>query len=199
MREPGKLTDEMVRAAVAGAGPERARVLKAIEPCVEMMIVDRLRPTPGQSDAVQDIKQDALLALTAGLSRLRTRTVAGLKQFARRIVRTIVSDWLNTRPGLKSLDSTVSRPSGTRRLVEIIAGSGTSPSSAARRAELVQGFWDAVEELKPEYREILKLAFREHLDKTRDIGERLGISREAASMRLKRALEAVQQILNSRS
>ncbi|HQL53404.1 MAG TPA: hypothetical protein PLQ87_01750, partial [Phycisphaerae bacterium] len=65
--------DTEVAAAAAGAKDARTRVLGLLAPRVRLMVLARLNPTILQGAAVDDVAEDVLLAVLAGLPRLEVR------------------------------------------------------------------------------------------------------------------------------
>jgi RNA polymerase sigma factor (sigma-70 family) len=192
------LMDDEVRAATEGSQRDFARIAEAILPQIRLMVLARLVPTARQIAAVDDAVQEVMLALTEGISRLERRTVGGLKAFASGIVANKVADRLRRpeagecSPRVQSLDSTVATLSDAGHLWQFLSISGTSPSSAAGRDELVAKLFSELGTLKPEYREVIMLALVDELP-TRAIAEKMGMSRNAVAMLLKRASKALRQ------
>ncbi len=197
-----ELTDDLVAAAVNGAQADTTRMLELVSPQVELMVTARLSPTPGRLHDVQEISQLAMVALNRGLPRLRIRTVRGLRAFMSGIVARKVADHLKRRgegdltgPRATSLDTSVSRMSGTGPLWQLLSASGRSPASEAARGELFERVMIELGQLKPEYREAITLAFFDQMT-TRDIADRMALSRPAASMLLLRAVNALRRSMN---
>ncbi len=197
-----ELTDDLVTAAVNGAQADTTRMLELVSPQVELMVTARLSPTPGRLHDVQEISQLAMVALNRGLPRLRIRTVCGLRAFMSGIVARKVADHLKGRgegdltgPRPGSLDTTVRRTSGTGPLWQLLSASGRSPASEAARGELFERVMIELGQLKPEYREAITLAFFDQMT-TRDIADRMAMSRPAASMLLLRAVNALRRSMN---
>ena len=197
-----ELTDDLVAAAVNGKQADTTRMLELVSPQVELMVTARLSPTPGQLHDVQEISQLAMVALNRGLPRLRIRTVRGLRAFMSGIVARKVADHLKGRgegdltgPRPGSLDTTVRRMSGTGPLWQLLSASGRSPASEAARGELFERVMIELGQLKPEYREAITLAFFDQMT-TRDIADRMALSRPAASMLLLRAVNALRRSMN---
>jgi RNA polymerase sigma factor (sigma-70 family) len=192
------LTDEVVRAASEGSREQFARVAEAMLPQVRLMVLARLHPTKAQRPAVDDITQEVMLALNEGITRLRERTVGGLKAFVSGIAANKVpKSFKRIRAGengrrVQSLDSTVVTLSGAGPLWQLLSISCTSPSSAAGRGELVARFFSELGRLKLEYREVITLALIDELP-TRAIADKMGMSRNAAAMLLKRACNTLQR------
>jgi RNA polymerase sigma factor (sigma-70 family) len=201
-----QLSDEVVRAAAEGSQPHLDQIAQAVAAQVRIMAAARLSPDPNRYDAIDDVAQASLYALVTGIHRLETRTVAGLRAFLSSIVSRKVVDHLRevarrTRaPGSPraSLDSTVSALPEAGPLWEFLSADGSSPASAAARAESVEKLLAELGRLKPEYREIVTLAFFDQLP-TAEIAQRLGISRPAASMLLIRALRTLRRNLTGSS
>lgn len=196
------LTDDVVCAAAEGSRDQFARVAEAMLPQVRLMVLARLVPTIAQRPAVDDITQEVMLALAEGITRLRERTVSGLKAFVSGIAANKVAKSLKrTRAGengqrVQSLDSTVATLSDAGPLWQFLSVSATSPSSAAGRSELAALFFSELGKLKLEYRQVITLALIDELP-TRDIAQRMGLSRNAAAMLLKRACEALRRGMSS--
>lgn len=196
-----RLTDPVVRAAVGGSQPDLARVLEAIGAQVRLMVAARLSPTPAQFHAVEDIIQQAMIALATGISRLDSPTVSGLRAFASGIVRHTVCGFLSRHddgdsngPVTASLDSTVANISDVGPLWQFLSASGTSPSDAASRAEQITRVMAELGRLKPEHREVINIAFLGQVSLT-ETARQMGISRPAASMLLARALNTLRRSL----
>ena len=192
------LTDDNVRAAVAGSRPDVARVAETLLPQVRLMVAARLSPTPAQLDAVDEITQEAMLSLTAGIARLKNQSVDGLRGYLSGIVMRKVAGVLQGRDkGLRgltvrSLDSTAASFSHAEPLWQFLSASGTSLCTKISRAELTEKLLAALGNLKTEYREIITLAFFDQLSMT-TIASQRNISRPAASMLLIRAVQTLRQ------
>ncbi|MFN3193535.1 MAG: sigma-70 family RNA polymerase sigma factor [Aureliella sp.] len=78
-------------------------------------------------------------------------------------------------------------------VVDMLAGSLTSPHSAAIRAELRKAVQELIDEMSPTDREIIRLRHEELLTND-ECAERIGISRSAASKRYIRAIIRLRSI-----
>lgn len=199
------LTDEVVQAASGGSTVECERVAQALAPQVRLMVMARLSPTPAQFHAVEDVTQAALTSLTAGLERLNHQTVPGLRAFVSTIVARRVADHLRARRPvavaggrIRSLDSSVGDYSDAGMLWQFLSASGTSPPSAAERADELRLVMEELGHLKPEHREVVTFAFFDQLP-TSEIATRLDISRPAASMLLIRAVKTLRRNITGSS
>jgi RNA polymerase sigma factor (sigma-70 family) len=194
MSDAWELTDEVVRRAAEGAEPERTRVLEMLVPQVRTSVIARLSPTPVLFDAVDDLTQEVLAALTASIAKLRNRTVAGFYGWVSMIVRHKVCDLLKRRAQAvaQSLDSTVSGSSGSYCLWQLLSGGGDSPASIMARAEQVAGLISALGQLEPRHREIITLGVFDHLP-TDEIAAQLNLAPAAARQLLRRALLALER------
>jgi RNA polymerase sigma factor (sigma-70 family) len=196
----GELTDGAVRAASEGAQTELGRVLEAMYHQVRLMVVARLSPAPARLGTVEEVTQQVMVALAAGIWRLENRTVVGLKAYASGIVVHKVSDALGGRiggkadPGLVSLDSTVTSLSQAGPLWQFLSVSGTTPPSAAERSEQAARLIHELGRLKREHREVITLAFFDQVPMS-EISGRMSISRPAASMLLIRAVQALRRAM----
>lgn len=199
------ITDDQVARSAEGSSEDTDRVLRAMEPQVRLMVAARLSANRAQHHALDEIAHLAMVGLSEGIGRLENRTVNGLKAFASVIVGRRVSDYLRRRGGAKnrgaaaaSLDSTVSGLSGGLPLGQLLSAGGKTPSSAAAQADETAAVLEGLAALKPEYREVITLAIFDQLP-TRDIAERMNISRPAASMLLIRAIKTLRRNLTGSS
>jgi len=199
-----ELSDEVVRGAAGGSRNDFTHVARAMEPQIRLMVVARLSPTPAQFDAIDEIVQQVMVALTEGISRLENRSVGGLKTYSSRIVSHKVADFINHRRegkltlGIASLDSVVDALSGAGPLWQVLSSGGKSPPSAAVRAEQTSRLMAELGRLKPEHREVITQTFFDQLP-VREIAEQMGTSRAAVSMLLIRAVQTLRRnLLGSR-
>ena len=199
----GALTDETVCAAAAGSRPDVARVAETLQPQIRLMVAARLCPTPAQLDAVDEITQEVLLALTMSISRLEGRTVDGLRAYLSGIVMHKVAgalqrqrrDGVGGRPA-RSLDSTIASLSQAGPLWQFLSASGTSLCTAVARAEMTERLIGSLGRLQAQYREIITLAFFDQLSVS-EIARQQGSSRPAVSMLLIRAVQMLRQAMTA--
>jgi RNA polymerase sigma factor (sigma-70 family) len=199
MLGPAHLSDEVVVRAAGGSQEDLHRLLEALEGQVRLMVAARLIPRPAQHHAAEDLVQQALTAVAEGIGRLEIRTGAGLRAFTSKIVAHKVSDYLQGRgssprggPPVRSLDTTIGSTSQVGPLWQFLSVSMASPATAAERAEQAARVVEELGSLKQEQREVLILAYFDGLS-TAEIGQRLGLSRNAASMLLLRATRALRR------
>ena len=192
------ITDDVVRSAKAGSKDDLARLAEAVQPQVRLMIAARLSPRPCQFDAIDDLVQEVLTALTAAIGRIESLTVDGLRAYLSGVVSRQVALFIRTQDARpvgcgspRSLDSTVASLSNAGPLWQFLSSSGTSPLSAAARAEQAVRLLRELGRLNDDYREVITLAFFDQLSPG-EIGGRLGLSRGAASMLLIRAMRALR-------
>ena len=198
MHEVRQLVDDTVRRAAQGELADRERVAEALAPQVHAMVAARLSPHAGQLDAAEEIAQQAMVAVVESLPSLANRTVGGLKSLASVIVTRRVVDFLRGRKGARlagrpvaSLDTTVADHSHVGRLWEFLSAGGPTPLSVVREADQWSLVLTELGQLRKSHREIITLAFFDQLS-TREIAERVGISRRAASMTLLRAVRELR-------
>lgn len=199
MENQPELTDEMVAAAAGGSREAVERIVLAMVDRIRLMAYARLNPAAGKSELVEDITQESMESLLRGLPTLQNHTVGGLRSFASTVVTRRVADAIRDpagagrgRPAPRSLDSTVAQFSSVGPLCQFLAGSGTSPLSAADRDEQFQRAMTELCHLKEEHRTIITLAFFDQLA-TGEIASHLGVTRQAAAMTLLRAVRALRE------
>ena len=200
-----QLDDETVAAAIEGHRQAVDRLVGAMTPQVRLMVMARLSPTPAQYGHVEELAQSVMVALLENLARIERRTLAGVKAYTSTIAARAVADLLRNpggagrgKPGPLSLDTTVAGASGAGPLHQFLSATGTSPLSAAARADQLQATLAELGRLKPEYREVITLAFFDQLA-TSQIAELLGTTRPAASMILIRAIKTLRRNLTGTS
>lgn len=161
-----ELTDAVVGAAVEGARAARAEVFGVLGPRVRLMVAARLSPTPEQFAAVDDIAQEVMAALARELPHLVHRTVGGLNAFVSGIVTRQVALSIRRQGFARdagghpvSLDSTIAGISSGGPLWQFLSAGGTSPRTAAERAEQARLLMTALGRVKPEHRAVITLAF----------------------------------------
>lgn len=194
-----EITDDLAVAAAEGAPGAVAQLLEALRPQVRRMVMVRLRPTAAQSRALDDLADQALLALAAGLGRLERCTVAGVKAFLSGIVTHKVADFITAdgkakhgEPAIRSLDSAVTGSSGGELLCDFLSASATSPLSAVDRAEQISRLMSGFARLKDTHQQVITLAFFDQLP-VAEIGQQMGLTPAAASMLLIRAVRTLRQ------
>ncbi|MBU0616078.1 MAG: sigma-70 family RNA polymerase sigma factor, partial [Planctomycetes bacterium] len=168
-----------------------------------LMVAARLCPTPAQLDAVDEITQEVMLALTTSISRLESQTVDGLRAYLSGIVMHKVAGALRQQQrdgaagrSLRSLDSTVASLSQAGPLWQFLSASGTSLCTAVARAEMTERLIGSLGRLQAQYREIITLAFFDQLSVS-EIARRQGTSRPAVSMLLIRAVQMLRQAMTA--
>jgi len=193
------ISDDLIERAAAGSAADLERLTVSVQPQIRLMVVVRLTPKPPQFDQVDDIVQDVLVGLTEGLRALQTRTLDGLRAFLSGIASRQVALFLRREAqrepaghALQSLDSTIASSSNAGPLWQFLSSSGTSPVSAADRDERVARLLAELGALPSEYREVITYAYADQLTPS-EIGRRMGLSRNAASMLLLRASGALRQ------
>lgn len=191
----GELEDDLVAAAVGGSKAALEQLLPALTPRIRAMVVTRLSAAPGCYHTTQELTQNALIALTDGISRLERPTVAGLNAFLSGIVTHKVRDALR-RPDLAgggpaSLDSQAAAGSSIGPLWRTIAGEDPTPSGEAVAGELQERLLEHLGRMHPRHREVIILSLIDRLD-TDAIAKRMELTRRGAAMLLLRAVESLK-------
>jgi len=199
METRAELSDVEVIEAVAGERAAIEVVARSMSDRVRLMVFARLNPSANDLAALDDITQQSMEALMAGLPTLKLTTAAGLRSFASTIVSRRVADHLRDPVGVgrgrrvpASLDSTVAGLSSAGPLWQFLSASVTSPLSAAVRENQLERVMRELAQLRDEYRTVITLAFFDQLS-TAQIAEQTGTTRPAAAMTLMRAIRALRE------
>jgi RNA polymerase sigma factor (sigma-70 family) len=189
----------MVRTATNGSPADRGLLLERLAPQLRAMVLVRLSPNQNQWQAVDDLSQQAMASVAQGLPGLRNPTVGALNAYASTIVSRAVADFLRQHASTgascpRSLDSSIHGTAGCVFLRDLLSASSLTPGAAAVQAEDMRRAILALGTLRPDYREIITLAFFDQLGLA-EIAERLGLSRPAASMSLTRAMKTLRRRL----
>ena len=205
METLAELTDDSIAEAVQGSSTAIDRVVAAMNDQVRLMVYARLNPSAAQRGHVEELTQQSIAALLQGLSGLKVRTLPGLRAFSSTIVARRVADHIRNPAGigrgkaaLASLDSTMGYASAAGPLWQFLSAGATSPLSAAAREDQVQRTMSELAHLREEYRAAITMAFFDQLS-TAQIAERMGTTRQAASMLLLRAVKALRKRLTGAS
>ena len=190
-----ELSDDQVAEAIAGSTSAQAAVMEALAGQVKAMVAVRLAATPGQSHLVEDLSQQALIAILESFSKIKRPSVVALKGFASTIVTRKVCDFLRSRKSQRqglSLDSTVHFLSTNAHWRDVLPASDTTPRSRAGRAELLRLAHGELKHMKDSYQQVLTLALVDQLPVS-EICTQMGLSRAATSMLLFRAMRALKK------
>jgi len=192
------MTDSAVVAAAGGSSEALSLLAAAVLPRVRFMVAARLSPTPAQWDAVEEITQSTMLALTQGVDRLNCRTSAGLNAWLSGVVSHKVADYLAQRgstpppPAQPAAGVLAADFQSVASVWQTITGRVPTPSSIAQRAEQIESLMSELGRLKDDYREVITYAFFDQLTTAR-IAERMGRTRPAVSMLLIRAVKELRR------
>lgn len=198
------ISDVEVAAAVQGDAEARNRLLGLLGPQVRAMVAIRLAPRPAQWHTAEDLAQQAMTDLIEAIGRLKQPVAACLRRTASTIVERRVADLLRDagpqRPAAEaSLDATIPMDGSTLRpLITLLASTGVTPQSAAARSESIGRLLAELGKMRPVYRHVITLAFFDQMS-TVEISEYLGLSREAGSMLLLRAMRTLRRNLTGDS
>jgi len=198
------ISDADVASAVKGHGEARNRLLALLGPQVRAMVAIRLAPRPAQWHTAEDLAQQAMTDLIEAIGRLEQPVAACLRRVASTIVERRVADLLKNagpqRPVAEaSLDATIPMDgSSLKPLVTLLASTGVTPQSAAARSESIGRLLAELGKMRPLYQHVISLAFFDQMP-TAEIADYLGISRQAGSMLLVRALKTLRRNLTGDS
>lgn len=147
----------------------------------ERQLDDRLRIKVAASDLVQQ----SLLEATNGFARFRGRTEAEVRVWLAKILRHNLADAAKEFHG--SQRRSLEREQNLSGLSEQRSRGQLTASSICRRQEQDEALEDAIQKLPERYREAIMLRHRDEMSWCQ-VGERLGITSEAARKLWTRAL-----------
>ncbi len=197
------LTNELVAAAAAGDAIAIDRLIRWTIPAIRDLALVRLAARPGRFHTVEEIVQETAQAIANGVGRLSEPTVIRYKAYVRGIVDHKVADHLRRAAhalpfvdDLRAAGDTLSGLESRTGLLEMFGASTAGPGTKVARNEQVAAVVLAVARLAPDHNEAIELAFFCGLT-TAEMGEQLGIGRNAAAMRLLRAIRALKREMGS--
>lgn len=179
-----------------------AQAFSQHRPKLERMIQFRLDPRLHGRVDCEDVLQDAYLAAAQRLAHFADDSAESLFVWLRLIVAQTLVDVHRRHLGAQirdaarevSLHGGAGAQSTSLSLASLLAGSLTSPSFAAVRAETLQRLQHALDTMDPIDREVLALRHFEELSNS-EVAAVLGIQQKAASIRYVRALKRLKEIL----
>lgn len=194
----GQLSDADVVAA-ANSRDALEHLVVRIVPRVRLMVTARLGGRPEKRHLVPDLTQIVLSAVSSRIGTLERQSVGGLNAFVSAIVDNNVADCIRGRGQFRgergravSLDGHVVDLSSAMPLWQALSLSGVSPPSAVGREESIDQMLQTLESLPERQRRAIVLAFFDQLP-TAVIGERMGVTRAAASMLIVRAVRELRR------
>jgi RNA polymerase sigma factor (sigma-70 family) len=195
--------NDAVRAARDGDTQKRSFIMTCLADSVRAMVVVRLAPSAMRAQDVDDLVQDALTAISEGITTLREPTVATLRSFASTIVSRSVAKYLSRDPQRNnrkpvSLDAETGDGSSAGALRNLLSASGISPGAIASRREQVHGLLMHLAALKASHRDVITMSIIDQLPMN-EVAERLGLKRPAASMLLYRAMRILRRNITGSS
>ncbi len=173
---------------------QRTRLRRLIEFRLDARLRGRLDP--------DDVLQESYLAAVQRTQHFRGKDEASLFVWLRMVVQQTLIDAHRRHLGAKQRDAYRERaldrqvPAGatSASLAFTLVGTLTTPTLAARRAELSEQLTAALDRMDATDREVLALRHFEELT-NQEVAEELGIQQKAASIRYIRALRRLKQIL----
>ncbi len=191
----GAATIRLIELAREGDRSASDELMRRVQPVLERIVRRRLGPKARRVSDTRDILQDALMGLWKQLPRLHRCDLSDVLNLGVRIAENRILDaakkWLP--PG-----QPLSIAGDTEKGVELPA-SGAGPTAEIRAKESRERAPSRVERvlglLDPEERELIRLSQLDGLTND-DVAELLDIRRDAARMRIKRALERLRGLVS---
>lgn len=174
---------------------EFARRMESFRPQLQGFIAWRLSRTVRRHVDVDDILQEVHAEAWRRISANGEFPDGNFLLWLRRIARDrCIVAWRKNGPRVSSENVPADEEFNTLELAELLAATITSPSSAANRLETAAKLHDCLNQLSAIDREMLHLRHFEGM-KNKDCAELLGLEPEAASIRYRRAIVRLDQIL----
>jgi RNA polymerase sigma-70 factor, ECF subfamily len=177
---------EQIVAATSGDAAARWRAVEACRDYLRLVAHNGHWFRKGSHQAPSDLVQNALVAGWRDFPQFQGRTPGQLRAWLRSI---LVHAALNARHGRRAEASPPEQLDGH-------AGSQTSPSAAAHRADASAALDTALGQLPDHHRAAIQLRLWNRLS-FRKVGERLGISEDAARMLYGRAIVRLRQAMSA--
>jgi RNA polymerase sigma-70 factor (ECF subfamily) len=172
-----------------------AKVFEAHRPRLTAMVQRRIAPALASRVDPEDILGDAFLRARLRWSKY-DRAMSDYAWLYRITLDCLIDSWRAANADGRSLRKEVPWPErSSAELGMGLVGSITSPSEALGRNELREKIAWAVQQLKPEDREILGMRHFDELS-YQDAAAVLGISQDAAMQRYARALRRLRKLWN---
>jgi len=183
---------ELVAQAVAG---DRAAVQRLLTRHHDRLvaIIEEKVPADLQSVlAADDVCQEAYMAVFQQVGSLRDHSARAFRSWLQAVVERKLIDAIRAlraqkRGGGKQAGDPEAAVSSVIELLDVVAAHEQTPSRSAARRELVAGVHTALEELKEDHREALRLHYIEGLS-VAGTARRMGRSPKAVVMLCNRAL-----------
>jgi RNA polymerase sigma-70 factor (ECF subfamily) len=197
--EPAGLLDRLKNGDEEAMATLFARHRERLLRMIEFRLDPRLRGRAG----AEDVLQEAYLDAAQRMHHFADDTSTSLFIWLRMVVTQTLIDVHRRHLGAQMRDA--GREVATRggscsratsfSLAASLVGRFTSPTLAARRAEMAEQLRAALEEMDPIDREVLALRHFEELSNS-EVAEELGIQAKAASIRYVRALRRLKGMLD---
>lgn len=197
-------TDELLRRADAGDGSAEGELLDRYRGRLRQMVAVRVDPRLAARVDPSDVVQEALAEASRKLPRyLRDRPVAfypWLRQIAWERLVHLHSQHVvaQKRSVMREYRGDFVPDQSAMQLVDRLMASGTSPSRRVAREEMRQRVRRAIQQLPPQYREVVILRHLEQLA-FEEVAGVLGISESATRSRYRRAMERLHNLLSDES
>lgn len=199
----GSVDAEFKSALKEGDNEKAAELLacyrERIKTLLRMRLSSKLRARVDESDVMQEALVDASKKLDRFRAEDNASAYAWFRQFALIKLSELTRHHLRTDKravGKEAFNDRNHRNvSSTNWLANHLVGDYSTPSSAARRSELVKQVHEGLDSLDPMEKEILILRHFEGLS-TSESAQVLGISKSGAGKRYLKAIESLRRLLD---
>ena len=188
---------ELLRRYRAGDGEALWELCRRVEPLLRRRVEQRIPRRLRRRVSVADILQEARLAAFERRDAFEERGPDAFRRWILGIVDNKALRAVRDHRGVAKRDQGREVTRGERVDTQFLSGQTPSPSQVYVASELAELAREAMKALPPDYREVLRLA-REHELTLREVGERMGRSREATKKLYARAISRFEAELDRR-
>jgi RNA polymerase sigma-70 factor (ECF subfamily) len=197
---PALSIDECIQRARVGSGTALGQLLEACRPYLLLVANQEIEPDVKAKVAASDLVQETFLEALRDFERFNGSTEAELLAWLRRTLLNNVVDAVRRfrDTGKRRLSREIDlADAGFGKLDDVVDEDGETASALARAHETDEALEQALTKLPEQYREIIRMRNSERWS-FEEIGTRIGRSAEAARKLWGRALEHLEQLLESR-
>jgi RNA polymerase sigma-70 factor (subfamily 1) len=184
--------ESLIRSAKSGNEDSLRVLFERYSHTLEWRVRRRLPASLARKVSVSDVIQETRLIILRHYHRFEDRGEGSFRNWLLTIVDRKIAELTRRHAGTAKRDAGREISRGHRADTAQFVGGGPSPSQEAIASELADIARTAMETLPEDYREVLRLA-REEMLPLREVGVRMGRSRDAAKKLYWRAIQRFKE------